>query len=162
MTSLFDFRLAILKQEIDNLQASIRNYNNIMYVIKGWAITIFSGSIALAIQQDNIGILIISLLSTVMFWLIETSARQIQKHFISRYHKIEYFLRSVSQLNKAWEKESFPDINFPDMIGRYSVQDIKKKTSFFYLVRNRQTASIYILQIVISGILAVAMISGWL
>ena len=150
MKGLFDFRLEILKQEIDNLQSSIRNYNNILYLIKGWSITIFSGLIALAIQQNNEKIILISIPTVLMFWLIETLARIVQRHFIARYHKIEWFLRSKSRLEDAWQKEDFHDLNFPDMIARYSVKDIKVKTSFWYNAKTLQTSALYILQMLIA------------
>ena len=153
MKDLFDFRLEILKQEIDNLQASIRNYNNILYLVKGWSITIFSSLVALAIQQGNEKIILVSVPTALMFWLIETLARMVQRRFIARYHKIEWFLRSKSKLEDAWQKMAFRHLNFPDMIARYSVKDIGIKASFWYSAKTLQTSALYILQIVIAIIL---------
>lgn len=160
MKDLFDFRLEILKQEVDHLQNNIRNYNNILYVIKGWSITLFSGLVALAVQQDRSAILIAALLTIPMFWMIETFARQLQKVFIARYHKVEWFLRSHTKLKAAWEKGAFPDLNFPDMIARYSVEDMDVKTSFFYHAKNRHTSSLYIMELfllaALSGLFVIA------
>jgi len=128
MKDILDFRLEILQQEIDNLQASIRNYNNILYLIKGWSITLFSGLVALALQQNNPKIILIAIPSSLMFWITETLARIVQRHFIARYHKIEWFLRNESQLEDVWEKRTFRGLNFPDMIARYSVKDTSHLT----------------------------------
>jgi hypothetical protein len=144
---LFNFRLEILKQEIDQLQQNIRNYNNSLVVIKGWSITIFSGLISFSIKDRNINILIIGIITCIMFWIFDASVRRVQQFFISRYNKIEWFLRNTKLLNEAWAKLTFPRLNFPDLTGTKSVRDLEFKTTFIRVAIRSNVSLLYIIQI---------------
>jgi hypothetical protein len=41
MSTNFDYQFELLKFELDTLQQGIRTYDSILFIIKGWAITIF-------------------------------------------------------------------------------------------------------------------------
>jgi len=48
MDDEFQYKFELLKQEMDNLQNGIRNYDGTLFTIKGWAITVFSAFIIFA------------------------------------------------------------------------------------------------------------------
>jgi len=146
--NIFEFRLGILKQEIVQLQNNIRNYNNFLIIVKGWSITIFSAILAYAIKESKSEILILSPVIVIMFWLFDAYLRRIQQFFISRYNKIEWFLRNPKLLLEAWEKQTFTKLNFPDLTGQKSVKDIKFKTSYFRVAIRMNVSFLYLIQLV--------------
>ena len=149
MNQLFEFRQGVLLAEFNNLQQSIRHYDNILYLIKGWSITVFGGIVGFGLQQSRHNVVLFALLVILMFWLIETHAKVVQRLFIARYNKVEHFLRHKSQLETAWAKETFSDLNFPDFTARYSVKDIKLKAGFSQCAFTPYTSVLYIMQIII-------------
>ncbi len=144
---IFEFRLSILKQEIGELQNNIRNYNNFLMIVKGWSITVFSAILAYAIKELRPELLVFSPVVVLMFWLFDAYLRRTQQFFISRYNKIEWFLRNPRLLNEAWEKKTFPKLNFPDMTGQKSVRDIKFKTSYFRVAIRLNVSFLYLIQL---------------
>lgn len=106
MNSEFQYKFELLKQEIDILQNGIRTYDNTLFMIKGWSITIFSAFITFAADKDKPVFLIYCGISIMLFWLLDSIYKSIQRIYISRYNEIESFLKS-SDFDKAIKEESF-------------------------------------------------------
>jgi hypothetical protein len=47
MKDEFEYKYEILLREVDNLQSGIRNYDTLLFRIKGWAITLMERKITL-------------------------------------------------------------------------------------------------------------------
>jgi hypothetical protein len=143
----FKFRLEILKQEIDNLQNNIRNYNGNLLIVKGWSITLNSAIMVYVVKENKPLILVASIMSTIIFWIFDAYIRRIQQFFISRYNKIEWFLKNPKHIEEAWEKKAFPKLNFPDITGKNSVRDLDFKTFYLRVALRLNVSLIYLLQL---------------
>lgn len=94
MTDLFAYQLELLKQEMDMLQNSIRGYDSMLFTIKGWAITIFSGIVLFAVDKQKPVLYLFCIASVLAFWLIDAFYKSTQNLLIKRYRKIEILLQS--------------------------------------------------------------------
>ncbi|RMG19489.1 MAG: HIT domain-containing protein [Methanobacteriota archaeon] len=120
MNDIFQSKLVLLKQEIDNLQTGIYSYDKILFTIKGWAITIFSGFITLTVQQNKPQMLLLAAISVVLFWILDALFKSIQRVYIARYNQIEEYLIS-SKFADALNKQDFGDFIFPRIGASFQV-----------------------------------------
>jgi hypothetical protein len=148
----FDYKFDLLKQEIDAAQQGIRTYDNILFVIKGWAITIFAAFVVFATQADEPRYILLCLLSVMMFWLIDVTFKIIQRIYRARYVQIEKYLQS-DEFSLATKERSFKDFRIPDLdsgfhVRREYLQEILRatltpNTSIPYVVMTILTISLY-------------------
>lgn len=112
MTDLFSYQLELLKQEMDMLQNSIRGYDSILFTIKGWAITIFSGIILFAIDKQKPLLYLFCIASVLAFWLVDAFYKSAQNFLINRYRKIETLLQS-SDFEQIMKDRTFGNFQVP-------------------------------------------------
>lgn len=148
MKDLFDYQFEILIKEYDALQANIRNYDDILFRIKGWAITIFSGIVLLTLKERRPEYLILGAFGVILFWLLDGIFKGFQRAFIVRYNKLEHFLRR-SEFQKAVEGRAFKKFSIPDITGRVSVKDRDKKINPLKASLYWHTSILYISMLVI-------------
>eukprot|EP00188_Purpureofilum_apyrenoidigerum_P004824 Plantae.Rhodophyta-Purpureofilum_apyrenoidigerum.ctg577.p1 GENE.Plantae.Rhodophyta-Purpureofilum_apyrenoidigerum.ctg577~~Plantae.Rhodophyta-Purpureofilum_apyrenoidigerum.ctg577.p1 ORF type:complete len:133 (+),score=3.25 Plantae.Rhodophyta-Purpureofilum_apyrenoidigerum.ctg577:431-829(+) len=123
-------------------------------VVQGWSITIFSATIVLSLKENNPSNLLVTFFITPVFWTIHTNHRKVQQLFISRYNKIEWFLRNPRHLKNAWKKLSFEKLNSPDLTARHSAKDLDVKINFWRIAKSLNVTILYLGQIFILIVIA--------
>ncbi len=118
MSNLFQYKLDLLKQEIDNLQNGIRGYDTVLLTVKGWTITIFSAVIFFAIDKQQAILFPFCAILVILFWLLDAFYRTIQGRLILRYHEIEKFLQSP-EFDSAVADQSFGSFHIPNTYERF-------------------------------------------
>jgi len=94
MESAFDYQFRLLQHELETTQQGIRNYDSITFIVKGWAITIFSGFLLFIADKQEALFLVPCAISVVLFWVLDALYKAIQRVYIRRYNAIEVYLRS--------------------------------------------------------------------
>lgn len=147
----FEHEWQLLMKEIDILQNSIRSYDTILFQIKGWAITIFSGFVYFVAKEKEPIYLAFAAAAVVLFWALDSTYKSFQRGFIIRFNKIEHVLRR--DLRKIVEARSF-DLTLPDLGGRFSVPHAAKKTAALRAAFFWHTALLYVAMLAILGMMA--------
>src|SRR5215217_5483838 len=65
-------KLDLLKQEFDSVQGGIARCGDVQFKIKGWAITIFSAFVLIAVQHGKPVLLVACAGTVVLFWLLDS------------------------------------------------------------------------------------------
>lgn len=110
----FQYKFELLKQELETLHDYRRTYDGILFIIKGWAITVFSAFVLFTIDKQKPVILIFCAMAVILFWLLDSIYNNIQSVFILRYNQIEKFLKSP-KFDEAIENRSFEDFQVPNI-----------------------------------------------
>ena len=147
MKDEFDYKYELLLKEIDILQSNIRSYDSIIFTIKGWCITIFSGFLFFSAKENQAIYLFFAALAVVLFWTLDATFKGFQRKFIVRYNRIEHFFRA-GKFDDAIKKKSFGKFNLPDVGARFSVSDAKAKTNPFRAAFFWHTAILYVAMLV--------------
>lgn len=139
-------------KEVDILQSAIRDYDKILFTIKGWAITIFSAFVFFIAREDDHEylFLVMAALGTVMFWSLGLIYKSYQQRFLSRYNLIEKYLRNNLQEALADKKLG---IVTPDVNGRISVGIVPLRTAALKAARLWHMSLMYAIMMVMLGIL---------
>lgn len=114
MEDLFSYQLELLQKEMEMLQNSIRGYDSIVFTIKGWAITVFSGIVLFAIDKQKPFLYLFCMASVLAFWMTDAFYKSIQNILISRYRTIERFLQS-SDFEQAMANRDFGSFQVPHL-----------------------------------------------
>jgi len=85
----------ILLKELDLIDSSIRQMDELTKGVKEWSIATWTASIgfALAISQLTPYVALTAAIPA-MFWLVDASYRRIQSQFIKRHKQIQIFINS--------------------------------------------------------------------
>ena len=130
MNDEFQYKFELLKQEMDTLQSGIRTYDGTLFTIKGWAITIFSAFIFFAADKQKPIFLTFCAIAIVLFWLLDSIYRSIQRIYIKRYNQIERYLQSP-EFTQAVEARSFKDFHVPNAGSGFTVAGKEKYIAIF-------------------------------
>jgi hypothetical protein len=93
MDANFQFRADVIKHEMDAVQEGIRTYGKVQFTIKGWAITVFTGVLAFALENDKPMLFPLCVIAVVLFWILDSIFKSIQTVYIKRATTIEMDLR---------------------------------------------------------------------
>ncbi|HEX8682211.1 MAG TPA: hypothetical protein VF707_07855 [Ardenticatenaceae bacterium] len=157
----FHYKFELLKQEIDELQAAIRSYDALTFVIRGWATTFFSAFIVFIIDKREASFFLTCLLAITLFWLIDAVYRGLQREYINRTKKIEEFLNDSPAFNKAISTGDFGSFQVPNLAGSF-----KEKTRWEIVeglvkeVRLLHNSVLYLSMFVIVAVIGMLMITG--
>jgi hypothetical protein len=118
----FSFRLEILRDELGRSQNRIENYDSLIFRIKGWAITLWLGTLWFALKENLPLLLFAAIPVLISFWLIETQYKRYQQRHIVRIRHIEKFLNATEDkeqpsLDKSFEDRSIKGFLVCDPIG---------------------------------------------
>ena len=94
------------------LQNSIRGYDSILFTIKGWAITVFSGIILFIVDKQKPLLYLFCIASVFAFWLVDAFYKSTQNLLIHRYRKIEELLQSPT-FEQVIKNRDFGDFRVP-------------------------------------------------
>ena len=150
MKSLFEYKIEILLKEVEILSSNIKHLDNILFRVKNWGVTFFSGFVIFAFSSNVSYLLLFECVVTVLFWSTDAIYKSIQRKMIVRYNKIEHYFRT--QFSKDYDND-LVSINLPDIGARVSVKDSDKKTSILKGAFYIHTSLIYIVMIIINTIL---------
>jgi len=154
MNDEFDHKFDLLKQEIDNLQNGIRNYDTILFTVKGWAITIFSAFVFFAVGKGRSVFLAFCALAIILFWLLDSIYRSIQRVYIRRYNDIERFLRSP-EFAQAVQERSFKGFRIPDIGESFHVAEARKYRDILQVSFALQNAILYVVMLTLIAFIAI-------
>lgn len=137
--SLIGYQIDLLKVEIETINTSIRQMDEICKNIKQWTITLWTAAVGGAIvTEDFRRFLILTAAIPALFWFVDTWYRRIQRYFIWRSREIGEFLNSddfamsveQNKLTGFWlfdpaarrkmvarQVPSFPETEFERFIG---------------------------------------------
>jgi hypothetical protein len=97
---------------MEMLQNAIRGYDSILFTIKGWAITLFSGIILFAVDKQKPFLYWFCVAIILGFWFLDAFYKNTQNMLIERYQKIEVFIRSPD-FQQVMLNRDFKDFNIP-------------------------------------------------
>ena len=120
----------IIIKELDYCVAGIRDFDIIIFKIKGWAITVFSAFMVLSVSENAPELILFSALSSILFWIFEAQYKAYQQRFIIRENEIKRHLasdalfsrRSSQDLSEEGASDDFKaSVSFKDY-GRVSFE----------------------------------------
>lgn len=122
----------LLLNEYNMLQNKIEHYDNLIFIIKGWSISLLSGLIAFT--DEYIALVVTGLLCIVGFLVLELLTKQAQTKFICRFNKLEHNLRA----GKWYTNDNLIEIKgvVPDIFGSHSVKNLDSKIKYSRLIRS--------------------------
>lgn len=88
-----DQKIQLLKDEYLKLQEIYEDFDHRSLTIKGWAITICLGGIAVGFEKENFPLLVISGIASLLFWWVEARWKTFQYAYSYRIRQIEGFFR---------------------------------------------------------------------
>src|ERR1039458_575793 len=102
------FRLDWLEKEVHLLEEKIRFLDDLSFKVKGWAVTVWSGIVTVAVTRHDWRLACISVVGLLAFFLTDASYKRYQICFIQRTRDIMQFLNDET-FRAAWEKQGgFP------------------------------------------------------
>ena len=152
MQSKFEYQFELLKQEIDVLQTSIRNYDSMVMEVKKWAVAIYSGFLVIKLNSENAKILAYGLISIFLFWLIDSILKSIQGCYIKRFAEIERFLNS-EHFRTSIDAGEIKSIQVPDISSQFRVTPKNKIRDIMTHGFRFHNYLLYLAMLVLSGIL---------
>jgi len=92
----FEYRLELMKWELDNIESSIRKIDDLGNNTKNWAIVTWVGAIAVLLRESNLHEFIyVTAFPPLLFMMADAHWRKLQRRFIYRMNKISEFINSV-------------------------------------------------------------------
>ena len=87
-------KIQLLKEEYILLQNIIEKFDNKSIIIKSWSITFSLTTLASFFITKNYFLLLLTLVSALLFWIIETLWKTFQYSYYYRIGKIEKFFKN--------------------------------------------------------------------
>lgn len=150
-----NFQLDFLKSEFTNITESVKRIDDITQTIKNWTIIIWLGSISFSISQSYLQPYIYLTASIpLLFWMVESTWRRIQRKFIFRLYKISDFINS-DKLRESFKEGKLIDFKVLDPTGiQYRQTDeFIKIIGFFRTMLVKPNAPFYIALILLTLII---------
>ncbi len=122
MGSLNEYRLELLKQEIDLINQKINHFDILRNRTKQMAITLWIAAVGFSLTKNEHLILNLSIIIPIPFWIQESYYHAYQEGFISRFWAITEFLRDGRYLVKDNE-EAFLSKHFENEEGSFPIPD---------------------------------------
>ncbi len=91
--SLMDFRLEILKQEIEIINEKVNHFDNLRHQTKQMAITLWLAALGVGITAKVPLVLILAALVPFPFWALESGYHAYQEGWYARLQSIRTFIR---------------------------------------------------------------------
>jgi hypothetical protein len=131
---LFDLPWEMLNTEIEHVDGTIRQLDQITMSVKNWAVITWTGSVGVALKEANLHRFVwITAIVPVVFWITDSSFRRIQRSFIYRLQDISRFLESP-EFREAAEKGA--PLSFPLLVMRVKNRKFKNTLLGVMLLRS--------------------------
>lgn len=75
-------------KHLEFIQATINRLNSNSFLIKGWSVTILSALIALYVTFNNVYILLIAIIPTLIFWFLDALYLTHERRFRGLYNDV--------------------------------------------------------------------------
>lgn len=122
----FDYKMDLLKIEIDIIERSIDRIDNMSKSTRHLAIIVWAGSIAVSLGQPELRkYIIVSSITPLLFWLVDSWWAYLRRRHIIRRKKISDFLNS-DRLNQSFKERELIDFKILDL----TISEIRSKQSF--------------------------------
>jgi hypothetical protein len=152
----FQYKLVLLKSEIEIIDRAIARLDNMTQTTKNWAIIIWSAVIvALIGQTGQQPFVLISAAVPVLFWMVDARWRYFLRGFIFRQDKIAEFLNS-EDLNVSFAKNEIIGLYVLDPRGlQYRKTDeYKRLVNFWRAMKYPEVSWVYIGMTTVSIVLS--------
>ncbi|HEY4942411.1 MAG TPA: hypothetical protein VII56_13370 [Rhizomicrobium sp.] len=133
--SIFEYRQEVLLKEWEFAQNQISQFDTIALGIRGWAITVFGGMLAVSATATKPWLIPYAAIPIVLFWLIDALFKSFQHRVIRRSLDIEAYLRSSGFSEDAARQTTF-DFETPKLASSFS-------TTFYDRCRELAIAACY-------------------
>lgn len=109
-----DVRREIALLEWDKVQNNANVVAGHIFLIRGWSITVFSGMVALVINNSDRNIVALALIPTILFYLLERLYSGFLSSWKERSYKIEKWLSSdmVDDFKSPMMEDQFATGNY--------------------------------------------------
>lgn len=149
----FKYKFELLKDEIGHIQSSISAYDNILFIIKGWAITIFSGFVIFAIDKNKPVFLAFTAAAVILFWILDALFKSMQRVYIDRNNLIEGYLQS-REFSNAIRFQIFGNFLSPNIGSSFRVKPMQKYINLWKAMFLMHNVLLYLPMLVILAGLA--------
>lgn len=107
--SLFETQLDILKTDWSFVQDSIRGLDDIIFKIRGWAVTLSAAGLGYAYVHGDEALCLYMMMPVLVFWVLDGLFKSFQRQFIARDREIRNYLASTS-FNEDFENQKISKI----------------------------------------------------
>ena len=101
MTDELNYKLQLLKQEMDTSQNGIKTYNEAQFKVKSFAIPLLAGFLTFAMDKHRPVFLLSGVVIVILFWFQDAYFQSIQKVYMDRAREIEAIFLSP-EFSKAF------------------------------------------------------------
>src|SRR4051812_12083375 len=101
----FEGKLSIIMKEWDYCQTNIGRFDTLILGIRGWAVTAFTGVLAISVTKSIPFLMLFGIFPTLLFWIAESVDKSFQRIFIRRERVIEAYLTSLAFLEDYNRRE---------------------------------------------------------
>lgn len=119
-----EFRLRLIEKEIDTVSSKIDHYDDLVFRIKSWSITIWIAIIGYGISKENKFIILIGIFPVILFWINEGLFKMYQDRIARRLTRIEKYISS------KYFDNFFKLKNNSEYIDEYGKLNISELSSF--------------------------------
>lgn len=118
MTTAFEYKLDILKKEIDHVQEAIRQMDDISKSIKNWTILVWGVGLGTAIATQSLNNYVwLTAVFPLLFWFIDGVFHRVQRRLIHRFQLISEFLNN-EKFVQLFNQQTFGAFFLLDPIAR--------------------------------------------
>ena len=119
----FDYQLELLKAELTHINGAVRQHDEITKSVKNWAILTWTGSLGLALKEQNLHSFVwLTAVIPIVFWIVDASYRRIQRSFIRRIRDIADFVNKEKFLTAV---EAGTATDFELLVMRSKTKEFK-------------------------------------
>lgn len=148
MNDEFKYKLELLKHELDLGCSNLRAYRQMQLIIKGWAITLFSGFSFFAVRENQPLFLVLAAITIGLFWYLDAICESTQQVYFYRVREIEVFLQNLNFSQDV--HHAFQYFRVPHVEASFSAPNSKEWGSKVYRVaRDPYVAQLYILMLML-------------
>jgi hypothetical protein len=149
---IVDAQLMLLKEEIIQLNMSVRQIDEITKSLKGWTILASMTSLGFFLRETALhNFLWVTATGPVLLWFIDLSYRRIQRRMIFRLRRIGRF--SINDLAELFSSDGKLRIGLLDALAEDSADDLEaKRFSSFRTVANFETVTVLYAGLVIVAV----------
>ena len=153
-----DNQIKLLLKELEIVHTHIKRFDDYSFLIKGWAITLWSAITLWVVNEysstNYIILLYFPLIIPFLFWLEDGLMKYFQRVSIARSRFIEDYF------NKKISKENLKELDFPlfDPVGRISCENEFYKTNYLMITRFWKCLEVRMVSLLYSIILILSLL----
>jgi hypothetical protein len=152
-TGLLDMQFTLLRDEVNVVNSAIRQFDDITKSIKEWTVVGWTAAVGLSIKEPSLRPFIhLTALIPLLFWLVDTSYRRVQRRCIFRMRLISRFVTNdLSTAVAAGAIRDFPILD--PLAAQSSSKDVRAFVSWLHVGTFTTVALLYLGLAVTSAVL---------